>query len=76
MGHRFTRCFFDLKVLIPLTKIAETLLDPYKNHENLKKLKYQQLTLDIKQSNFVPVIFSSTGARSEKTNAVAGDEDR
>ena len=38
-GHRFTRCFFDVKIFNPLAKTSKTLLDPYKDHEKLKKLK-------------------------------------
>ena len=54
-------CFFGVKTLNPLAKTSTTLSDLYKYHENLKKLKDQQIILDVEQSCFVPITFLCTG---------------
>ena len=69
-AHRFSRCFFDVKIFNPLTKTSKTLLDPYNYHENLKKLKYQQRLLHVEQRRFVLLISCTGGAAPGETEVM------
>ena len=61
-GSRFSRTFFDVKIVNPHAKIChKTISDAQKNHESVKTLEYQQRILNVEQSNFVPLIFACTG---------------
>ena len=59
---RFSRTFFDVKVFNPYAKSCpRSILDSYKYHESIKKLKYEQRIIDVEKATFCPLIFSCTG---------------
>ena len=52
--------FFNVKIFNPRAKSCpKTIADAYKYHESVKTLKYQQRTLDVEHSSFVPLIFGN-----------------
>ena len=70
-GTVFERTFFDVKVFNPLAKSCpKTIQDSYKNHEELKKLKYEQKNRDVENSTFKPLMFSSTGGAGPSASKV------
>ena len=61
-GSRFSRAFFDVKIINPHAKTSQKLhKDAYKYHETLKNSKYQQRILNVEQSSFCPLIFVCNG---------------
>ena len=69
-GSKFSRIFFDVKVFNPLAKTTKNIDDPYKYHENLKRLKYEQRIRDVEHSTFMPLIFACTGGTAPSANKV------
>ncbi len=62
-GSRFERSFFDVRVFNPfaISNCHSSLPATYRLHEEAKKRSYQQRVLDVEQSSFTPLIFSTTG---------------
>ena len=59
-----------MKVFNPLAKTSRNIENPYKHHENVKKLKYQQRVIEVEHSSFVPLIFSCSGGSAPAANKV------
>ena len=58
----FSRYFFEVKIFNPLAKSCpKNSVEAYTYHESLKRLEYEQRILDVKKSNFVPLVFSCMG---------------
>ena len=59
---RLSRMYFDVKFLNSPAKSSPTeVKEAYKNHETLKKLKYKQRILDVKNSSFNRLVFACLG---------------
>ncbi len=62
-GGRFERSYFDFHVFNPYvpSNLEPSLKDTYKIYENEKIRHYNQRIREVKQSSFVPLVFSATG---------------
>ena len=61
LGGRFSRTFFDVKILTPHAKSCpNTISDAYKHHE-CQNIKIPTKNLDVEHNSFVPLTFACTG---------------
>ena len=61
-GSRFSRAFYDVKIVNPHVKTSRKLhKDAYKYNETLKDSRYHQRILKVEQSCFCPLVFGCTG---------------
>ena len=68
---RFSRTYSDVKISNPLAKSCpKELKEAYKNHETLKKLKYEQRILDVENSSFNPLVFACSGGAGPSASKV------
>ena len=68
---RFSRTFFDVKIFKPFAKSCpKQIKEAYKHHETLKKLKYEQRIIDVKNSSFNPLVFATTGGAAPSASKV------
>ena len=62
-GSRYPRTFFDVIVFNPHTKLCPNSIgDPYKDHNPIKKSTNEERVVNVEKSTFSPLISSRTGA--------------
>ena len=60
---RFERSMFDIRVTHPncLSNLGKSPTEIYREHENLKKVEYEERVLNSEKATFTPLVFTTSG---------------